>query len=665
MPDFAEYCRQLESYLCRKNGGHLVRIVGPAFERVRGWADLGVPLTIACRGIDRYCERQQAAGPRRRPVRIEFCEADILAVFDDWRRAVGVVQEAGADSAAPATRQPALAAHLERIVARLIGPAAAVARARGAHRRDPPRARSAGGRVAERPRRCPCGDPRSVDELDDELMALARADVDPAAVASVRREAEQELGPRRAHAGRGAVAGPRRHVQRLVRESLALPTIRYEWTSGLLGDEIELAIEKAAAGGRMIARHDGQVVLVAGTVPGERVRARIERADRRLAFAQVVEIKEASPDRRAAFADPLCGGCVFSHIAYPRQLDLKREIVLDAFQRIGRMTLDPSLVVASSPDGGYRMRARLHVRAAASASIARARTRCATPQLRDNSPNPRSRRRSGGRDASSAPAACHVRRAHREHRGRRARAVHRRHRRHASRSTRGRRCRRSAGAGCAVHRDAVVDGRRRRAAGLGSARGADERPCARRFLRRHPESFFQANRFLVPTLVAEVVDPFAANARSISTRALGSSRSRSRQRAGGEHGGRGRPLQRRRSPANAAPWRSADARARQRRGLPPASRDSASTRIVDPPRTGISPEAIGGSSRDERRGWSTCRAIRRRWPGREEAAGRRLRAESLRGFDLFPNTAHVETLGSSTYFDRAEAGASRPGACFE
>ena len=52
--------------------------------------------------------------------------------------------------------------------------------------------------------------------------------------------------------------------------------------------EIELTIEKPAAGGRMIARHEGQVVLVAGAMPGERV-LRADRASRRrLAFAAVV-----------------------------------------------------------------------------------------------------------------------------------------------------------------------------------------------------------------------------------------------------------------------------------------------------------------------------------------------------------------------------------------
>src|SRR5687768_8980621 len=42
------------------------------------------------------------------------------------------------------------------------------------------------------------------------------------------------------------------------------------------GEEVELSIEKPAAGGRMIARHDRQIVLVSGSIPGERVLVRIQ-----------------------------------------------------------------------------------------------------------------------------------------------------------------------------------------------------------------------------------------------------------------------------------------------------------------------------------------------------------------------------------------------------
>src|SRR5881275_3594736 len=85
-----DYCREIEAYLCRKNEGHLVRIVGPSFELVCGWASRGVPLKVAYRGIDRCFERYYAKGPRRRPVHVDFCEADVLDVFDQWRRALGL-----------------------------------------------------------------------------------------------------------------------------------------------------------------------------------------------------------------------------------------------------------------------------------------------------------------------------------------------------------------------------------------------------------------------------------------------------------------------------------------------------------------------------------------------------------------------------------------------
>lgn len=129
------YCRAIEAYLCRKNDGHLIRIAGPAFERVTRWAHEGIPVKVAYAGIDRYFERYYRRGPRRRPVRIEFCEADVRDVFDAWRRAVGVTWpvaalstatgagDAGAqtseDERAGPRRRESLSLHIERTIARL------------------------------------------------------------------------------------------------------------------------------------------------------------------------------------------------------------------------------------------------------------------------------------------------------------------------------------------------------------------------------------------------------------------------------------------------------------------------------------------------------------------------------------------------------------------
>jgi hypothetical protein len=120
----AEYVRAIEKHVCLKNDGHLIRIVGPAFEVVSRWARDGVPLKVALRGIDRYFERYYRSGPKRRPVRVEFCDTDVLEVFDEWRRAVGVASiptaaTQSAEVAAGGHRSPTLASHLERVLIKL------------------------------------------------------------------------------------------------------------------------------------------------------------------------------------------------------------------------------------------------------------------------------------------------------------------------------------------------------------------------------------------------------------------------------------------------------------------------------------------------------------------------------------------------------------------
>ena len=128
------------------------------------------------------------------------------------------------------------------------------------------------------------------------------------------------------------------------------------------GDRLRLTVERPAAGGRMIARHDGAIVFVSGAIPGELVEAEIEKVQRGTGWAIARQILEASPDRIADAPDGACGGSVLAHIAYERQLALKSEIVIDAFRRLGRITLEQPVGVMRSPVDGYRMRGRLHLR---------------------------------------------------------------------------------------------------------------------------------------------------------------------------------------------------------------------------------------------------------------------------------------------------------------
>lgn len=244
MDDAVDYCRQIETYLCRKNGGHLVRIVGPAFEKVREWSAQGVPLKIAFRGIDRCCERANARGGRRRPMRIEFCEADVLEAFDDWRRAIGITATQVAEAvpaAAPAagdgeewgspSRKGPLAAHIQRSVTRLLAPRGLAPDADYDAQLQRITASLDDLAVAARTAR---GDARAriietLAELDGELLAAARARVDARTADALRAEADAELAGFASRMSADALARARQLAfERLLREALNLPVLSYE-----------------------------------------------------------------------------------------------------------------------------------------------------------------------------------------------------------------------------------------------------------------------------------------------------------------------------------------------------------------------------------------------------------------------------------------------------
>jgi 23S rRNA (uracil1939-C5)-methyltransferase len=130
-----------------------------------------------------------------------------------------------------------------------------------------------------------------------------------------------------------------------------------------VGGTVTVDVERPAVGGRMIARHDGRVVFVAGAIPGERVEVRIERIQRQVVWAQTTGVVTASPDRVDVPAGLTCGGQVLAHVSEARQRSLKAEMLADALRRIGKLTLDAPVAMTGGPADGYRTRARVHIRA--------------------------------------------------------------------------------------------------------------------------------------------------------------------------------------------------------------------------------------------------------------------------------------------------------------
>ena len=108
------------------------------------------------------------------------------------------------------------------------------------------------------------------------------------------------------------------------------------------GEKVELHITATAQDGRGIARKDGLVVFVLGTLEGERVIAEIYTVHKTYATAGVVEILEYSPYRADAFCEAAenCGGCPLAHITYEKQLKIKKQTVMEAFERLGKFDLN-------------------------------------------------------------------------------------------------------------------------------------------------------------------------------------------------------------------------------------------------------------------------------------------------------------------------------------
>ena len=129
----------------------------------------------------------------------------------------------------------------------------------------------------------------------------------------------------------------------------------------------ELDIDSIAAGGDGVGRSEGVVVFVPRTAPGDRVRARIA-TQRRFARGEIDSIVRPSPDRVtpecAHYVADKCGGCQLQHIHYDAQLEAKRRIIRDSLLRIGKRSVDLPSIEPSPRHWRYRRKLTLTMRRA-------------------------------------------------------------------------------------------------------------------------------------------------------------------------------------------------------------------------------------------------------------------------------------------------------------
>ena len=123
---------------------------------------------------------------------------------------------------------------------------------------------------------------------------------------------------------------------------------------------LEVEVERILPGGMGLAHAGGKTVFVALAAPGDRVRVNVEREQGNVLFASIQEIITPSPVRIEPPCPYFgrCGGCDFQQLTYEAQLAAKSEMIRDCLHRIARLENIPEFVVTPSPDDWrYRMRA--------------------------------------------------------------------------------------------------------------------------------------------------------------------------------------------------------------------------------------------------------------------------------------------------------------------
>jgi tRNA/tmRNA/rRNA uracil-C5-methylase (TrmA/RlmC/RlmD family) len=152
---------------------------------------------------------------------------------------------------------------------------------------------------------------------------------------------------------------------------------------------VELTIDAVAPGGHCVARIDGQIVFVRHALPGERVIAEITEVNRGYLRADAVTVLEPSASRVTApcpYAGPnLCGGCDLQHVEPSAQLDWKADVVREQLRRLGRLTPEQvdalGVRIETLPGGplGWRSRVRYAVDAAGRAGLLKHRSHEVVP----------------------------------------------------------------------------------------------------------------------------------------------------------------------------------------------------------------------------------------------------------------------------------------------
>lgn len=155
------------------------------------------------------------------------------------------------------------------------------------------------------------------------------------------------------------------------RSSHRRPRSRQTRGRSLVGTQLTLEVGNVAHGGFCVARADGRVVFVRHTLPGEQVVATVTEGDTESRFlrADATQIVVASPERRSApcpYAGPgACGGCDWQHTSAAHGRVLKAQVVQEQLRRLAKLDLPVTVEPVPGDSDGLRWRTRVELAAAA------------------------------------------------------------------------------------------------------------------------------------------------------------------------------------------------------------------------------------------------------------------------------------------------------------
>jgi len=126
-------------------------------------------------------------------------------------------------------------------------------------------------------------------------------------------------------------------------------------------DILTLEITDITPEGAGVGKADGGYVLfVPGTAPGDVIEAHVLKAEKSYGYAKAEKIISPSPFRVAQSCPvfPRCGGCLYRHIDYKKELDIKKNWVIQNFRRIGGFDINDIAIFSSGSPDGYRNKAQ-------------------------------------------------------------------------------------------------------------------------------------------------------------------------------------------------------------------------------------------------------------------------------------------------------------------